>query len=292
LWESKTVANTLSQGAERLTSKPSSDTHPTHTSTLKHPTMIRTVLTFVFATALAAGPCLAQVEQYIRFNGTLTYSPVSNPGSASVFLSDVNAIAAYEATTRGTFATALDEQPDLIPLFTSPPEIVSLKVVKAVERNSDELGVTFETVMRVTSASGLTDTNLVNIEFDPYWYSNPILLSDYLFDLAEEIPSVFSVVSSFQFDIETPKSASNGSHPTRTPVAAPTRAPVSPTAAPVRPPTSAPVVAPTPMPFRRPTMAELPSSTSVPQPTQSPVWAPTAAPWTPLYVSFLGIGPD
>jgi len=210
------------------------------------PTLLWTILLF-------STRCRAQVEQYIKFDATLDYDYVSS-GSAGLFLGDDEMIATYKALTRATFKAGIKSLPDLNPILLSPPRIHSLKVVDAFERSSDptSLVVTFRTVFRVVSSSGLSDANLADdINLISYWISDPLLIVQYATALREEIPSIFENISGIQvkfgiiqrrrFKVPTTAvPAASIPSPTNAPVI-PTMAPVIPTEAPVPQPTLGPV---------------------------------------------------
>ena len=200
---------------------------------------VRMLLLALMVVALSV-PSHAQVRQFIHVNMTLDYSPVPQ-GSASIFLGQSSGVAAYEALTRGRFEAGIAAKPNLNPLLTSPPVLSSLKVVGAVDvpsSSGSSLVVTFQTVMRVVSASGLSDDNLQSLKWAPYWYSEGLLSHDYMSDLAEQLPRTFGSLSSFGISVGVTQSLVPGPSPP---------APVSPTRAPVRRPTWSPVL-PTAMP--------------------------------------------
>jgi hypothetical protein len=216
---------------------------------------------------LLLGPSGCQaVVQFARVNGTITFKP-SPAGSAAVFLGNATALSTFATHTRQLFTAGIAARPTVNPLFTAPPQVLSLSVTRARNPSDGGIAVTFTSNLRITAATVLTDLQyLVDIKFGPYFGVMDVI-PDYLDNLATSIPAVFGEVTGYFGDITEGRQIadpSTGPTPTR-PVASPTRRPVTPTRRPVSP-TRRPVT-----PTRRPV-----------SPTRRPVAAPTARPPTCL----------
>ena len=195
----------------------------------------------VTSSVLLLSPCRAQVQQSIRFNSTMTLSPVA--ATAADFGSDASAIAAFEALTWATFEAGIMDSPNENPLLLVPPEITSLMIVEVKDvTEGEELGITFETVMNVISETGLSEENLLlDIKFSSYWYGDTSRLLAYFADLATQAPTVFGTVGNMAIDFDQ---AETFDPPTTTslPVASPSAPFVSPPTAPVSEPISSPSI--------------------------------------------------
>jgi len=151
--------------------------------------------------ALLSG-CRAQLQQSIRFNATMTLSPVT--ATAADFGSNTSVIATFEALTWETFEAGIMDSPNENPLFLVPPEITSLRVVEAKDiAEGVVLGITFETVMNVISEVDLSEENLLlDIKFSSYWYGDTARLLAYVSGLATKAPTVFGTVGNMAIDFD------------------------------------------------------------------------------------------
>jgi hypothetical protein len=161
-------------------------------------------------------------------------SPLAE-GSAAALLSDSNAIAVYESLTRTILEAGISSLPSVNPLFVSPPEILSLGVVGAVEdSSSDKLAITFQTTMSIVSSSELTDQNLlVDVKFGPYWYSDAEGHLGYWEALTTQAPTVFPTIRSMEIDFTVARIFDPSTTSPPTPATPPVSLPTVPAPAPV-----------------------------------------------------------
>ena len=221
--------------------------HPTPDLSTSRLNMSRKILpSLISLLLLLAGPSSCQaVVQRAWLNGTITFNP-SPAGSATVLMSNATAVSTFATLTRRMFVAGIAARPDINPLFTAPPQVLSLRVIQAINPTNptESISVSFTSNLRITSANLLTDlTYILDIKFGPY-FSVDTVIPGYLDDLASAIPAVFGSVTRFLGDIQKGKAIPNPT-PSRPPVASPTRRPVSPTRRPVTGPTRRPVASPT-----------------------------------------------
>ena len=188
--------------------------------------------------ALLSG-CRAQLQQSIRFNATMTLSPVT--ATAADFGSNATVVVIFEALTWETFGAGIMDSPNENPLFLVPPEIASLRVVEVNDiAEGVVLGITFETVMNVISETNLSEENLLlDIKFSSYWYGDTARLLAYVTELATQAPTVFGTVGNMAIDFDQ---AETFDLPTTTslPVPSPSAPFVSPTTTPISVPIPSP----------------------------------------------------
>jgi hypothetical protein len=242
---------------------------------------------------LLLGPSGCQaVVQFARVNGTITYTPAPAE-SANVLGGNTTARSIYSRRTREMFVDGIAAKPTANPLFTAPPVVLRLSVIRVRNPTTSSIAVSFTSTLRITSATLLTDLNyLVDVKFAPY-FSVLALIPEYLDDLATSIPTVFGSVTGFfgdigeGRDIPNPNPNNPGPTPTRRPAASPTRRPAaSPTRRPAASPTRRPAASPTRRPAASPTRRPAASPTRRPSsptrrpasPTRRPMASPTNRP--------------
>jgi hypothetical protein len=188
------------------------------------------------------------IEQFIILNATIQFTGVDSD-SVTIFMSEPQKIAAFEALTQQTFEAGIaDTEPGHNSMLTVPPEILALKVMKVTSPETDQIAVTFQTTMRLYAETILTDQNfLVNIKFGPYFYSNPDRSFAYVVTIQSVYPNLFVVDEVyFQIDFGVAKSIDGSDLLSTTLTAAPSVAPFTfrnevETEAPTAAPTAAPV---------------------------------------------------